>query len=71
MKEGDVNLLVYDVLGQLVSTINLYHQTSGVHVYKFNASTLASGVYFYRLTLNSGSNKQNLLSKTAKMILLK
>ena len=70
-KEGDVNLLVYDVLGQLVSTINLYHQTSGVHVYKFNASTLASGVYFYRLTLNSGSNKQNLLSKTAKMILLK
>ncbi len=70
-KEGEVNLLVYNVLGQLVSTINLYHQTSGTHIYRFNAGSLASGVYFYRLTLNSSNNKQNLMSKTAKMILLK
>lgn len=69
--EGDVNLLVYNALGQLVSEINLYHQTTGIHVYSFNASTLASGVYFYRLSLKSSNNRQNILSKASKMILLK
>jgi len=68
---GEVELSVYNTLGQLVSKVNLYHQTSGIHVYSFNASNLASGVYFYRLTLKSNSNGQNYLSKTSKMLLLK
>lgn len=68
---GEVQLSVYNTLGQLVSNVNLYHQTSGIHVYSFNANNLASGVYFYRLTLKSNNNGQNYLSKTAKMLLLK
>ncbi len=70
-KEGDVSLLIYNVLGQLVSNINLYQQIAGTHVYSFNAGSLASGVYFYRLTLRSSNAQQNYLSKTSKMILLK
>ncbi len=68
---GEVNLLVYNVLGQLVSKVNLYHQTSGNHVYSFNAGSLASGVYFYRITMKSDNQGQPILSKAGKMILLK
>ncbi|MCL5029420.1 MAG: T9SS type A sorting domain-containing protein [Bacteroidetes bacterium] len=70
-KEGEVTLSIYNMLGQLVSNVNLLHQTSGIHVYDFNANTLASGVYFYRLSLKSNDNGLNYLSKTSKMILLK
>ena len=70
-KTGEVNLTVYNTLGQVVSKINLYHQTSGDHVYNFNANKLASGVYFYRLSLKSNIGGQNYMSKAAKMILLK
>lgn len=68
-KEGEVTLAIYNVLGQLVSNINLLHQTSGVHVYEFNANNFASGVYFYRLSLKSSGG--NYFSKAAKMILMK
>ncbi len=67
---GEVNLLIYNSIGQLVSKINLYNQTSGRHVYQFKGGALASGVYFYRLSLKP-NNGQSYLSKTAKMILLK
>ncbi len=70
-KEGEVTMSIYNMLGQLVSNVNLLHQTAGMHVYDFNANSLASGVYFYRLTLKSNENNQNFMSKTSKMILLK
>jgi Secretion system C-terminal sorting domain len=69
-KEGQVNLLIYNILGQQVSNISLLHQTSGLHVYSFNAGSLASGVYLYRIKL-SGDKGEDFLSKTGKMILLK
>jgi hypothetical protein len=48
-----VSLRIYDVLGRLVQT--LIHETQAPGVYKFNfdASRLASGVYFYRLVAGS------------------
>jgi Secretion system C-terminal sorting domain len=68
--EGQVSLIIYNILGQQVSNINLLHQTSGLHVFNFNAGSLASGVYLYRIKL-SGDKAQNFLSKTGKMVLLK
>ena len=67
---GEVTLSIYNTLGQLVSSLNLYHQTAGTHVYEFNANKLASGVYFYRMTLKANQGG-SYLSKTSKMILLK
>jgi len=70
-REGQVNMLIYNVLGQLVSSVNLLHQSSGIHVYDFNAGNLASGVYLYRIRLVSDSKSQEFLSKAGKMVLLK
>ena len=47
-----VNLSVYDVLGRRVRTLVEGWRQAGTYNVQFNASTLPSGVYFYRL--NSG-----------------
>ncbi len=59
-----VNLKVYDVLGNEVSTIINEYQPIGNYKVEFDASQLTSGVYFYKLTLG---NKVI----TNKMLLLK
>jgi hypothetical protein len=59
-----VTLKIYDVLGRLVKTLVEERQTAGPHSVTFNASTLSSGVYLYRLTAGSFVN-------TKKLILIK
>lgn len=50
-KSSKVTLEVYDVLGRQVATlINGDLRSAGRHEMQFNASDMASGVYFYRLT---------------------
>ncbi len=44
-----VNLAVYNVLGELVSVMINREMEAGNHRVEFNASSLAPGVYFYRL----------------------
>lgn len=44
-----VMLKVYDVLGKEVATLVDEMKTAGEHVVRFDASGLASGVYYYRL----------------------
>lgn len=62
---GNVTLIVYNVLGEHVSNlINGKQLNAGYHSVNFNASKLASGIYYYRI--QSGS-----YSQTKKMILLK
>ncbi len=51
---GVVQLRVYDVLGNVVSTVVNESQKPGKYSVQFNASSLASGMYFYRL--QSGTN---------------
>jgi len=57
-------LKVYDILGQEVATIFNEVKARGTYQLTFNASQLASGVYFYRLT--SGD-----FVRTRKMMLIK
>lgn len=59
-----VTLKVYDVLGRLVKTLIEERQTAGIHSVTFNASSLSSGVYFYRLVAGS-------YVEAKKMILIK
>jgi hypothetical protein len=44
-----VHLTVFNTLGQHVATLVQEEQESGYHEVKFDASTLPSGVYYYRL----------------------
>ena len=50
-----VSLTVFDVLGKKIATLVNESQQSGNYTVHFNASTLASGVYFARLTSNGRS----------------
>lgn len=52
-KGGFVTLSVYDVLGRRVAMLIQRRETAGSHIVTFNASQLASGVYFYRLQANN------------------
>jgi hypothetical protein len=49
-KETHVSLEVYNVIGQRVATLVDEARPTGIYVVPFNASALASGTYFYRLT---------------------
>ena len=61
---SDVKLAVYNVLGQKVATLLDEHMSAGSYPIVFNASKLASGVYFYRLDAGN-------FTSIKKMMLLK
>lgn len=61
---SNTKLVVYDILGREVKTLVNENRAPGSYEITFDASQLASGVYFYRL--QSGSFNQ-----TKKMILLR
>lgn len=48
-ESADVRLEVYNVQGQRVATLLNGRQAAGAHTLRFDASSLASGVYLYRL----------------------
>ncbi len=55
-KEEKVTLKVYDILGREVKTLVNEIRSEGIHEVEFNASTLASGVYFYRISAGNYSD---------------
>lgn len=65
---GKVSLKVFDILGK--ETINLVDETkeAGFYVTEFDGSNLASGVYFYSISVEGNGQR---FSKTLKMILVK
>ena len=64
-ERANVTLRVYNILGQLVSTlVNNQSFTAGTHSVNFDASRLASGIYLYKLeTGNVQISKKMLLVK--------
>ncbi len=63
-ERGDVELKVYDALGNLVETLVNREQEAGVYQVEFNPVNLASGIYFYQIKTNS-------FVETKKLVLLK
>jgi type IX secretion system substrate protein/cleaved adhesin domain-containing protein len=61
---GNVLIQVYNIRGQLVSTLVNEHQERGSHDLLWNADGQASGVYFYKM-------KFGRYTSTKKMILMK
>jgi hypothetical protein len=64
-KTARVTLKVYDVLGQEVATLVDDVKPAGTYTATFNASSLASGLYLYRLSSDGGFHESR------KMLLLK
>lgn len=61
---GQVELSVYSITGRLVSRLIDERQAAGEHSVRFNASSLSSGIYFYRLRFEGKT-------RIRKMILIK
>ena len=68
---GDVNIIIYNTVGEEVKNINLINKNAGELDYSFNAASISSGVYFYKISLNSSASGKNYISNIGKMILLK
>ncbi|MCP4584021.1 MAG: T9SS type A sorting domain-containing protein [candidate division Zixibacteria bacterium] len=47
-----VNISVYNIAGQLVDVLHDGEMSAGNHTVTWNASTVSSGVYFYKLIVN-------------------
>lgn len=61
---GFVSLKVYDILGREISTLINEEKSAGTYKISFDASSLPSGIYFYRLQAGS-------YVETKKMVLLR
>lgn len=64
-----VTIKVFDILGREVTTIVNEEKPSGSHTASFDASSLSSGVYIYRI--NALSRGKVLFSQTKTMTLIK
>ena len=62
--ESNVNISLYNVLGELISTLINEEMTPGYYEYELNGSDLASGVYIYRLVAGD-------FIQSKKMVLLR
>jgi hypothetical protein len=69
-KSAHVNIVIYDVLGRVVTTLvdevkpaNRYHVV-------WNASNVSTGVYFYRMTAKSTDGSGDFTS-VKKLLLMK
>ena len=64
LQDGNIRLVIYDILGKKVDVLFDGYQQSGYHRVLFNADGLASGVYFYELgTKNKVVRKRMLFLK--------
>ena len=65
---SDVDLSIYNILGEKVINLVAEKQNAGYHRFEWDASGFASGVYFYRL---SAESKTQSFIMTRKFVLLK
>ena len=60
-ERSQVTLTIYNTIGQEVAVLARGEEEAGYHEVKFDASALASGVYFYRLQAGSYVDTKKLL----------
>ncbi|MEO8663950.1 MAG: T9SS type A sorting domain-containing protein [Ignavibacteria bacterium] len=66
--DGNVSLDIYDNSGKLVTTLMKGFKTAGYYSEVFDASKIASGVYYYSIKFESSGNSYD---KVMKMVILK
>jgi Secretion system C-terminal sorting domain len=66
-EDGNVNLIVYDNSGKQVSTLVSGFKIAGYYSIQFNASNLASGIYYYKIQYTGDRS----FEKVMKMALVK
>ncbi len=62
--DGKVSLIIYDISGREIEKLLNESRTAGYYSVNFNASNLASGIYFYMITVNE-------FRLTKKMVVVK
>ena len=63
-ENGRVKLEIYDVIGNLITTLIDQEMNAGYHSINWNASGLSSGIYFYRISsANFVATKKLMLMK--------
>jgi hypothetical protein len=68
--EGNVSLMVYDVMGREVDNLVDKNLRPGFYSFGMSGVNLSSGMYFYRLTVKN-SNSVSIFSETKKLVLMK
>lgn len=68
--ESKITISIYNLLGQEIKSLVNGTEPAGYHEVNFNAGSLSSGVYFYRIVANSLNGKSSFTS-TRKLILMK
>ena len=68
---GFVSLKVYDALGREIATLVNALKMKGRYDVNFEASKLASGIYFYQLRAAGSSNSPHEFVSTKKMLVIK
>ena len=56
-ENGKVKLIIYDMLGKEIKNLVNETEQAGFYSIEFNAGSLASGMYIYRLSFDGGNNK--------------
>jgi predicted esterase len=69
-QDGNVKLEVFNLIGKKISTLADKVQNAGMHEIEFDGSSLSSGVYFYKITVESSSSRPVFVA-TKKMILVR
>ncbi len=59
--DGRVTLKVYNLLGQVIATLVDGVETAGFKSVRFDAGSLASGIYIYRLTTESFTDVKKMM----------
>ncbi len=60
-KPGNASLKIYNIAGQLVKSIKNDYPDAGVHSIVWDASRVASGVYFYKLSVGDQVFRKNMV----------
>lgn len=68
---GNITLSFFNSLGEQIYSKSFDVNTAGIYEYEFNASNLASGVYFYRIEYKNSLKESSITSRIGKMILMK
>jgi photosystem II stability/assembly factor-like uncharacterized protein len=71
LKNGEVTLKVYDILGKEVATLVNEKQSQGIYEVTFDGSGFPSGIYFYKLEILDPTWRTQSYKETKRMVLIK